>query len=152
MAKENWVNGASSGWASAFGTEINSLANGNAVLSSVSISNGTNLDTFADLSLIAGATVTTATPWLIMFYLYPLNEDGTTYGDGRFGTAAAGPPAKEYYIGSTNLQNTTITVQAVISRILIPPGTFKFLVYNQSGVAFAASNTCKYRTYNRSIA
>jgi hypothetical protein len=155
MAIEKWIGGSGQGltWGAAFGTEINSLANGNAVLSSVSITNGTALDIFSDVSFVAGATVTTAAPNYLGLYLYPLNEDGSTYGDGRFGTAAAGPPPANYYRGTIGFNAATLTtIAGVFEGIRLPPGTFKFVLYNQAGVALAASNTCDYRTYNRSVA
>jgi hypothetical protein len=154
MATEKWIAGSGQGltWGSAFGTEINSLASGNAVISSVSVTNGTALDIFADVSFVAGATITTVAPNFLGVYLYPLNEDGTTYGDGSFGSSAAGPPPANYWVGNINVSVGTITVAGMVSRIILPPGTFKFLLYNQAGATLASSNTCKYRTYNRSVA
>ncbi len=146
-----WIAGAGVGltWSSAFGVEINSLGSGNAVLSSIVVANGTALDKFCDISFVAGATVTTAAPNNLAFYVYPLNEDAATYGDGRFGTAAAGPPAGNYEGGSIGFAAAaSTTIAGVITGIVIPPGSFSFLLMNNAGVALAASNVCKYRTYN----
>ena len=155
MATEKWIAGSGQGltWGSIFGTEINSLANGNAVLSSVSVTNGTALDMFADVSFVAGATITTVAPNFLGVYLYPLNEDGSTYGDGRYGSAAAGPPSANYWVGNIafNAASST-TVVGMLEKIVIPPGTFSLVLYNQAGATLASSNTCKYRTYNRSVA
>lgn len=157
MATEKWIAGSGVGltWSTAntSGTLYNALANGNALLSDLDITNGTALDIFADLSWLAGGTATTASPAYLGFYLYSLGQDGTTYGDGRFGTAAAGPPPGGYFVGSIGFPTGAGTTIAGVARnIVIPPGTFRFLVYNQSGVALANTNVFKYRTYNRSIA
>lgn len=154
MAIEKWITGSGQGltWGDAFSTAtLNSIASGNAILSDVVISNGTALDIFADISIALASAVFVA-PNYIGFYLYPLNKDGSTYGDGRFGTSAAGPPPSNYYVGAIGIVAGTQAQTGSMSRIILPPGTFKFVLYNQGGVAFAASaNTCQYRTYNRSV-
>lgn len=158
MATEKWVGGSGQGlsWggANSSGTLYNTLANGNALLSDLDITNGTALDIFADLSYLAGGTATTAAPNYLGFYLYPLGQDGSTYGDGRFsGAAAAGPPPSNYYVGSIGfIAAATTTIAGVVTGIVIPPGTFRFLIYNQSGASLASTNIFKYRTYNRSVA
>ena len=155
MATEKWVAGAGQGlsWGSAFGTEINAaITNGNAIASSVVITNGTALDLFADLSWFSGATVTTVAPAFLAFYLYPLNNN-SVYGDGRFGSSAAGPPPSNYYCGGFGFAAAaSTTINGALAGIVLPPGSFKFVVYNQAGVALATTNTCQYRTYNRSVA
>lgn len=154
MATEKWVGGSGQGltWGSAFSTEINSVTNGNAILSTVSITNGTALDIFCDVDFIAGATITVAAPAYLGLYLYPLLDNGTTYGDGEFSTSAAGPPPSTYSVGTMGFVTGTVTLYGMVRGIILPPGTFSFVLYNQSGATLASSNTCKYRTYNRSIA
>ena len=155
MATEKWIAGSGQGltWGSAFGSEINAaIAAGNAIISSVVVTNGTALDLFADLSWFAGASVTTAAPNFLAFYLYPLNNN-SVYGDGRFGASAAGPPPSNYYCGAFSFAAAaSTTINGTVTGIILPPGSFKFLVYNQSGIALATTNTCQYRTYNRSVA
>ena len=155
MATEKWVGGSGQGltWGNAFtGSTLNSIASGNAILSDLSITNGTSLDIFADLSINL-ASAAFAAPNFIGVYLYPLNADGSTYGDGRFGSSAAGPPPATYYVGSIGLVAATQAQEGTLQRIIMPPGTFKFVLFNQGGIAFASSaNTCQYRTYNRSVA
>lgn len=156
MAMEKWIGGSGQGlpWGAAFGTEINSLANGNAILSSVAITNGTPLDIFMDVDFIAGATETTAAPNFLSLFLYPLLHDGATYGDGRFSSAAVGPPPGNYSacpnISFAAAASTTIA--GIFQRIVLPPGTFKCVLWNQSGTTLPSSNTMDYRTYNRSVA
>lgn len=154
MATERWIAGSGVGltWTNAFtGTTLNSIANGNAIASDLVIANATPLDMFADVS-IGLASAAFVAPNYIGVYLYPLNKDGSTYGDGRFGSSAAGPPPSNYYVGAIGLVAATQAQNGTLLRVVMPPGSFKFVLYNQGGVAFAASgNTCQYRTYNRQI-
>ncbi len=154
MSVEKWIGGSGQGltWGNAFtGSTLNSIASGNAILSDISITNGTALDIFADLSINLASAAFVA-PNFIGVYLYPTNDVGT-YGDGRFGSSAAGPPPNNYSVGSIVIVALTQAQTGVLSRIILPPGTFKFVLYNQGGIALASSgNTCLYRTYNRSVA
>jgi hypothetical protein len=155
MATEKWIGGSGQGltWGNAFtGSTLNSIASGNAILSDVSITNGTPLDVFCDVS-IALASAAFVAPALIGIYLYPLNQDASTYGDGRFGSSAAGPPPANYLKGVIGIVAATQAQEGSLTGIIMPPGTFKFVLYNNGGVALAASsNVCLYRTYNRSVA
>jgi hypothetical protein len=154
MAVEKWIAGSGQGltWGSLDTTTLNSIASGNAILSGTAITNGTALDIFADVEVVL-ASLAAVTPNYVGVYLYPLNSDGTTYGDGRFSSSASGPPPSVYFVGSIGMVAATQAQQGTLRGIILPPGSFKFVLYNQMGVAFAsASNTLKYRTYNRSIA
>lgn len=159
MATEKWIAG--SGQGLTYGTainaaDINSLANGKGVLSSVAdITNGTALDMFADVSYQLGS-ITAAVPNYISLHIYPLNSDASTYGDNQFptpGTAVTAAPMPVYWVGNMFFPTGAATIKGTISRIVLPPGSFRFLIYNQAGVALASSgNTIQYRTYNRSVA
>lgn len=141
-------------WASAGATAtFNSMSNGNAVQSDVQIDNSGNLAVFCDISISFGSLTSGAGAPYIGFFFYPLNQDGTTYGDNRFGSAAAGPPPYEYYVGNLTLPaSTTLSPTGTVRGIILPPGKGKFVIHNGAGVAFAAStNTFKYRVYNRII-
>jgi len=155
MATEKWIAGSGQGltWGTLDTTSLNSLASGNAILSGTQIDNTTALDIFADVEVVL-ASLSPAAPNYVGVYLYPLNSDGSTYGDGRFSSAAAGPPPAEYYVGSIVMNTAAATAeQGVLRGIVLLPAKQKFVLYNQMGVAFAASgNTLKYRTYNRSVA
>lgn len=154
MATEKWIAGATAGWANAFSAStLNSITNGNAILSDLALDNSTNLDIFADFSFAAGS-ITWAAPNYLGIYLYPLNKDGSTYGDGRFGSSAAGPPTANYWVGNIGFPTGAAASEGILTRIILPPGGYKFVVYNQSGATLAGSsaNTAQYRTYNRSIA
>ena len=156
MATEKWIAGAVGlSWANAYtaASTFNTIANGNAILSDLRLDNSGNLDIFADFAFVGGS-ITTAAPNYIGVYLYPLNSDGSTYGDSRFGSSAAGPPAANYYAGQIVLPVGTQALTGMVRGIIMPPGKFKFLIYNQSGAALAGAgaNTILYRTYNRSVA
>lgn len=153
MATEKWIAGSGVGltWTSLMTTELNSIASGNAILGGSAVTNGSALDIFADFSLVL-ASLACAAPNFIGLYLYPLNDDGSSYGDGRFGSSAAGPPPSNYSVGSIGLVAATQAQSGTLLRVVMPPGTWKPVLYNQAGVALASSgNTLKYRTYNRAI-
>lgn len=153
MSIEKWVAGSGVGltWTTIMSTELNSIASGNAILGGSAIANQTALDIFADFSLVLASAAFVA-PNFIGVYLYPLNDDGSTYGDGRFGTSAAGPPPNNYAVGSIGIVAATQAQTGTLSRVVMPPGTWKPVLYNQGGVALASSaNTLKYRTYNRAV-
>lgn len=156
MAVEKWIAGSLQGltWGSAgFSTEINSLANGNAVLAANQIDNGSALDVFADISIALGSLTTGSGAPYLGFYLYPLNEDGASYGDGRFGSSASGPPPSGYFAGTILLPaSTTATLKGMVRGVVLPPGAFKFVIYNQAGASLAGSgNAIELRTYNRAV-
>lgn len=156
MASEKWIAGAGAGftWTDAStAASLDSIASGSSILCTVAIANQTALDLFCDVSL-ALASAAFVAPNFIGVYIYPLNKDGSSYGDGRFGTAAAGVPPANYSVGSIGLVAATQAQTGTLTRIVMPPGTFKFVLYNGGGVAWAGSNgnTFQYRTYNRAIA
>lgn len=157
MALEKWIGGTGVGltWSNLFNNaaDLTSLANGNAIQSSTTVNNGTALDVFADLSLALGSLTTGSGAPYIGFYLYPLNQDASTYGDGRFGSAAAGPPPSQYFIGSVPLIASVTQAQAgVVRGFVLPPGAFTLVAYNLAGAALpSSSNVVKYRTFNRSL-
>jgi hypothetical protein len=156
MAVEKWVAGSGVGFTWTLVTtaaSLDTLANGNAVLGTVAVTNQTALDLFADFSF-RGGSITTVAPNYLGIYLYPLLDDGSTYGDGRYGSAAAGPPPNTYFRGSIVFPVGTQAPVGALERVIMPPGTWKAVVYNQAGATLAGSgaNTLYYRTYNRSVA
>jgi hypothetical protein len=153
MATEKWVNGATVGWSSALNsTEMDSLAAGNAVLISTQIDNSSNLDMFADVEIDLGTLNLSGTPF-IGVYIYPLNSDNTHYGDGRFTSAAAGPPPAHYACGSIGFNPNNTTQYGTLTGIVIPTGKFKFCIYNQTiTLNGSGNNSFKWRSYNRQVA
>jgi hypothetical protein len=153
MATEKWIAGGQARWSSAINsTEINSLANGNAVLLATQIDNTTNLDLFMDIAIALGSAAF-ASPNNIGVYLYELNQDASTYGDGRFTSSAAGPPPSNYYCGSIGIVAATQAQTGTLTGIVIPPAKFKLVICNNGGVALASgSNSVYYCSYNRQVA
>jgi hypothetical protein len=157
-----WITGGGVGftWATAInGADLVSLASGATALSSVAdIANQTALDLYADVSV--RLTIGSATPAVGAFlglYLVPLLDDGSTYGDGELtsgGTMARAypfPPA-----AAMPLANVSTTLLAGFAQgIVIPPGSFRFALYNGgSGItlsATAGNNVVKYRTYRLNL-
>lgn len=159
MSTIKLVAGAQSGFASVMTTELNSLVTGNAVIGSTAIANATNLDLEIEFSFTTGGSITPTGSPFVGLYLYPLNGDGTTYGDGRFGSTAAGPPPSNYYAGFCGLPASAATQTGTFgwpglgTRILLPTGSFKPVFYNATGVTLSSSgNILYYRTTNRSVA
>lgn len=159
MSTEKLIAGAQSAFTSLMTTELNSLVSGNAVLGSTSVDNGTNLDLTAEFSFGGGGSITpTGSPFFGLF-IYPQNGDGSTYGDGRFGTTAAGPPPSNYYRGFAGIPAAAGTQTGYfaipgtgIFQIPLPRGVWKPVFYNFSGVTLTAtSNILYYRTTNRQI-
>ncbi|MDD2878708.1 MAG: hypothetical protein PHZ23_15935 [Acidiphilium sp.] len=124
-------------YTAAFGTEINSLAAGSTAIGSVIIDNTTTLATDGYISWSLSAATTAGTSYL-SFYLLPLNEDGTTYGDNTAtGTAT---PDSQYYVGNAPVQPPASgNVVGSIYIGNIPATKFKLAVYNGTGNAFGAT-------------
>lgn len=137
--------------------DLASMANGSSVVSSVAdIANQTNLDQFMDVSLrcaIASSTIVAGANFAL--WLYALLDDGSTYGDGQFtnGTAAAKTPTfAPVAIFPLVAAAAQTTLVGFASGIIIPPGSFRAAIQNNSGFALTAgTQTVKYRTYNQNL-
>ena len=161
MATEKWIAGSGAGltWTEAIAAaDLNALASNSSTITTANVvTNGTALDIFADFSVAIKAGGTTASPNNIGVYLYPLNQDGSTYGDNAVTSKSAVTPSAAYWAGNI-IVPTGVTsgnfVYGQVNRIILPPGSFLWVIQNQLGVAvFSDTNSiCKYRTYNRSIA
>lgn len=137
-------------------TAATTLASGNSLLSSSTITNGSpTFDIFCDLSIqctIASGTI--AAGATIAVWLYALLADGSTLGDGLLtaGTSTSGhtpafPPCGVLQLFAAATQTL---LNGYIQGIVIPPGSFAFTIQNNSGNAFTAC-TIKYRTYNTQL-
>ena len=156
-ARTAWTagNGVGFTWTTAINSaDLASMANGSSVVSSVAdIANQTNLDIYADLSVrCAIASSTTVAGANFALWLYALLDDAATYGDGQFtnGTQAAKtptfPPCALIPLVAAAAQTTLV---GYASGIIIPPGSFRFALQNNSGFALTSgTQTVKYRTYN----
>jgi len=127
-------------YTAALTTELDSLAAGSCAVASTAIDNTTALDTDAWISCSLPTVPTgTGSPRLDI-YLLPLNEDGTTYGDGTVSGAVA--PSAAYYVGSITWDASLASGTQVGSIQIgagIPPTKFKLAVVNNLGNALAAS-------------
>lgn len=137
--------------------DLASMANGSTVVSGVAdITNGTSLDQFIDISfscLIASSTIVAGAN--LAFWLFYLNQDGTTYGDGNFvnGTQKAATPTFApcftFPLIAAATQTALIGNSMFQGPITINPGSWRLACQNNSGFAFtAATQTVKYRSYN----
>lgn len=128
-------------------SDLTSIANGAGVLSGV-ISNTSDLDMYMDLylTIIFGSAPTANTT--MDAYLVRSSDGGTTFEVN----SASRPPANGA-IGSFVLNNTATTLLYALPNVLLPPGSFRVLLVNSSGVTTDAS-TGKIMTgdfYNQQI-
>lgn len=158
MATEKLIAGAQGTYTTLMSAELNSLVSGNAIQGTSAVANASNLDLAAEFSFGGGTAVNaTGSPYLGL-YLYPLNQDGTTYGDNRFGSSAAGPPPSNYFRGYCGVGTGTATQVgsfaipgSSIFQIPLPRGTFVPVLYNNLGNTLGTGNILAYRTTNRSV-
>lgn len=155
--KTSWVAGSGAGltWTTAINSsDLASMASGSSVLSTVAdIANGTALDMFMDVSVrcaIASSTIVSGAN--LALWIYELLDDGSTYGDGQLvaGTQAAKtplfPPCAVIPLLAAASQTTLV---GYFNQIIIPPGSFRLVLQNNSGFAFTSgTQVVKYRTYN----
>lgn len=122
------------------GADLNSLASGSCAVSSTVYDNTTNLYTDAWVSCSLPTLATGAGAPSLDVYLLPLNQDGTTYGDGAASGTVA--PSAAYYVGSITWAPSLPSGTQVGSIQLptgMPPTKFKLAVVNNIGNALAAS-------------
>jgi hypothetical protein len=144
------------GWTAAFGaSDMNSLPALDAVLSTVSFDNSSGQAQFMDVSFIGAYAAAQTIPAgaCMAFYLYMLQGDGATIGDGRLvaGTQTIFQPILNP-IGGTPFQvGPTITnLAGTILSFCLPPGVFRLVAFNQAGFVLAASaNQAYIRLYRQ---
>jgi hypothetical protein len=136
--------------------DLNSLASGGGALGTTVVANGsTTLDQYADFSFVVTVGGTTVAGSYITLFLLPLNQDGTTYGDG-YASSSSTQAAAGYAIGSINVKvgvTTGNTVTGQINFVNLPPGSFKIAFGNNLQIALSstAALTLAYRSYNVSL-
>lgn len=135
-------------------SDFNSLSAGNVVVASSAITNGTPLDLYADVSfsIVVGNT-TTSTSYFAL-YILSLNQDGTTYGDGT--ATGSTPPSAGYQVSAIGVKSGVTSGNAVTGTfrgVVMPPGSFKFAMFNGLNVALnsSAAAVVSYRTYNENL-
>jgi hypothetical protein len=149
-------NGVGFTWTAAINSgDMSTLTTAGTSLGTPTISNQTNLDMFADFSVrCAIASSTIAAGANIALWLYALLDDGTTYGDGQLSVGANAsktptfPPFGTVPLVAAAAQTTLV---GFVQQVIIPPGTFKVALQNNSGFTFSGTQTCMYRTYNLNL-
>ena len=154
--------------------DIYAMPDGGAALSSTVITNGSSLDMLMDVSFSASVGGTTTSTSRLSLYVLPLNQDGTTYGDGfassapvaSIGSASLGasslgggsPPAPaqpslSYMVRDCKVRAGVVPGGAVVGtfpKFDLPPGNFRLAIANNLGVPFPAppALTLACRAYN----
>jgi hypothetical protein len=137
------------------GANLNSLATGASVMDGTGdITNASALDVYASFG-VALSCVAAVAPNQINIFLYRLNFDNTTYGDGQFTPATQKPtttPSPSTYKGSlTTIVGATILV-GILDFIQIPPGTFRWVIQSQIGAAVnPTGNSAWYQVYDLKV-
>lgn len=134
--------------------DFNSRANGSVVVATSTLDNDAGLDTEAEVSFTLEVGGTTTVNSRLDLYILPLNQDGTTLGDGAVtGTTV---PAGSYMV-ATCLVRRDITAGNVVTgtfpRVPLPAADFRFAIVNNTGAALdgTAAATVSYRTINRNL-
>jgi hypothetical protein len=135
-----------------FAAGFQTMVNGNTCMGSADITNGTSLDQFADLSIrctIASSTIAAGAN--ITAWIYALLDNGTTYGDGQLASAGTSTAITPTFSACAIIPLVAAAAQTTLvgfaQQIVLPPGTFRFAVQNNSGFTFTAAN-CLFRSYN----
>lgn len=145
-------------WTGLFSSsDLNLMSPGQSVRSTLAdITNGTGLDMFMDVSLeiviAQAATITLGANCAL--YIMPLLQDGSTYGDNSLPTAGIGgattvipgiSPVAVFPFRST----TSLTLLAGFAQqVVIPPGSFRCAIQNNTNVSFGGAQGCHFRSYN----
>ncbi len=153
-----WVSGNGAGapaWTIAFNSTdftTSQPTTGQSILSTITITNGTALDQFMDLSVVQTiASSTIAAGANIALYLIPLAADGSTYTPAlTAGTVSSNVlPGAPICVLPLYVAASQTVLTGTCTGIVLPPGTFKLAEANNSG--FTYTNTTQvhdYRTYN----
>ena len=129
------------------GSDINSLASGSASVLSAEIDNSTTKYLYANMELNLASLTPTAGGYVAL-YLVPAVDGTPTYPTWDSG-ASPGTINNNYFVGSFSTKAATAAQRIVMREIQLPPGKFKFAVYNGCGYAFPASgNTLSWRPFN----
>jgi hypothetical protein len=128
---------------------LNGLAD-QARLVSSTIDNSSNLDLFADFELTVKYNSLPAINGVLNIYVIPIIGSITPTG----GTGST-IPQNSTYAGffHSKSPSTSIAERLILTRISIPPNTFKIAVYNTSGTIFSSTGcSLGMRTYKLQIA
>jgi len=118
-------------------TQLNALANSaaNTLCAAGSAFQNTAGLLYADVEFLAGGTTTPVAGAFLELWLLRSLDGGTSYEDGS-ATVAPGRPCD---ITIMVRAGTTITPRAGASGLILPPGFYKPIARNQTGVTLAAT-------------
>lgn len=130
--------------------DLNTLAVGGGALSTSVYTNSTGLNVFCIASLVVTVGGTTAAGGHLDVYALPLNQDGSTYGDG-YASSSSTVPTSTYFkraiqpkVGVT----ASNTVTGETTPFVLAPTDYKFALGNQSIVlSSTAALTFKITTF-----
>jgi len=133
-------------------TALNSLANDTTDLSGDTIDNETDRCFYMDLEMELGSVdLSSQSNPSIPVYLVESVDGGTGFIDATDAVSAdASMPPASAICATLNFRPGTAaeTHRAIVSMIPIPPGQWKLMPRNKTGVALAATlNILSYRTY-----
>lgn len=134
--------------------DLNSLASGGGALATSVIANSTPLDMLMDVSFVVTVGATTLVSSLWSLFVLPLNQDGSTYGDG-YASSSTTQPALQYgnSIGVKAGVTSGNTIVGTFQFLNLPPGDVKLAVGNNLNIALSgtAALTLKYRSFNTNL-
>lgn len=131
-------------------TELNSLANSSTnVLSTLGGAfQNTGGWQLADVEFFTGSTLSPTAGAFVELWLLRSLDGGTNYEDGS-ATVAPGRPADAIIPVRTG---TTIQPRAGYSQLQLPPGFYKPILRNQTGVALSATlNLVRFAMYTEQV-
>lgn len=149
--RTNWA--ADVGWTTVTFTasDFNSQPSGGGGLSSAITL--TNQDQYMDVSFVVTVGGTTIPGGFMSIFVLPLNQDGTTWGDG-YASSTTTQPAGQYGQGSVQPKIGVTSGNTIVGQFQFIPvpsdGAFKLALGDNLSIALGttAALTCKYRTYN----
>lgn len=122
-------------------TDLNSIANNAYATSAAAGADGTAANLLADWELALATLTPTGTPLIDLWIIR--SADGTNYEDNTT------PPPSDSYVGSFEVSTGAGAKRLILRDRTLPPGLFKVVIRNRTGVAFNASgNTLKFRAHN----
>lgn len=129
-------------------TELNSLASSAA--NTLSTLGGAFQNTvamlYSDVEFLAGGTLSPAAPAFVELWLLRSLDGGTNYEDGSASVAPGRPADLIINVRA----GTTITPRAGSSGLILPPGFYKPIARNQTGVTLPASgNLVRFSGYTQ---
>lgn len=139
---------APSGVTSVLTTELNSLATNTMTAASSAIANQTNLDMYVDVEINLASLSPTAGSYVALYIQEAV--DGTNYPAQSDADTRLTP---SHLLCTVPTGVAASTAQRIAVRnVVIPPGTFKIKLDNQTGATLNASgSTVKFNAYNTNL-